>query len=94
MGSLTMDLYELVLELKRLERRLALYEEKYGVLSEDLYRALIAGELARYDELDESRVDFSRWKGLYETWLRRKKAYAAQVREGRIVNALRFQPPY
>lgn len=89
-----MDLYELVLELKRLERRLTLYEEKYGVLSEDFYRALIAGELARYDEFDESRVDFSRWKGIYETWLRRKNAYDAQVRERRIVNALRFQPAY
>ena len=89
-----MDLYELVLELKLLERRLTLYEEKYGVLSEDFYRALVAGELARYDELDESRADFGRWKGIYETWLRRKKAYDARVREGRIVNALRVQPAY
>ncbi len=56
-----MTLYELVLELKLLERRLTLYEEKYGVLSEDFYRALMAGELASYDEFDESRVDFSRW---------------------------------
>jgi hypothetical protein len=89
-----MDLYELVLELKLLERRLTLYEEKYGVLSEDFYRALMAGELARYDEFDESRVDFGRWKGIYETWLRRKKAYDERVREGRIVNALRVQPAY
>lgn len=89
-----MDLYELVLELKLLERRLTLYEEKYGVLSEDFYRALVAGELARYDELDESRVDFSRWKGIYETWLRRKRAYDARVREGSVSNALRFQPAY
>jgi hypothetical protein len=87
-----MKLYELVLELKLLERRLTLYEEKYGVLSEDFYRALMAGELARYDEFDESRADFSRWKGLYETWLRRKHAYDEQMGSDTIVNALRFQP--
>ena len=89
-----MELYELVLELKLLERRLTLYEEKYGVLSEDFHRALMGGELARYDEFDESRIDFSRWKGLYETWLRRKHAYDERVREGTVVNALRFQPAY
>jgi hypothetical protein len=89
-----MELYELVLELKRLERRLTLYEEKYGVLSEDFYRALMAGELSHYDELDESRVDFSRWKGLYETWRRRKTAYDVRVKKGTIVQALRFQPAY
>ena len=32
-----MEIYELVIEMKLLERRLMLYEEKYGVLSEDLY---------------------------------------------------------
>ncbi|HSL82287.1 MAG TPA: hypothetical protein VLF66_05890 [Thermoanaerobaculia bacterium] len=89
-----MELYELVLELKLLERRMTLYEEKYGVLSDDFYRALMAGELARYDEFDESRVDFSRWKGIYETWLRRKKAYDERVRKERVANALRFQPAY
>jgi hypothetical protein len=89
-----MDLYQLVLELKVLERRLTLYEEKYGILSADFYRALTAGELARFDEYDESRVDFSRWKGLYETWLRRKTAYDECVRKETIVKALRFQPAY
>lgn len=89
-----MELYELVLELKLLERRMTLYEEKYGVLSDDFYRALMAGELARYDEFDESRVDLSRWKGIYETWLRRKKAYDEQVRKERVANALRFHPAH
>ena len=89
-----MELYELVLELKLLERRLTLYEEKYGVLSADFHRALMAGELARYDEFDESRVDFSRWKGLHETWLRRKHAYDERMQADTIENALRFQPAY
>ncbi len=30
-----MELHELVLEVKQLERRLMLYEEKYGILSQD-----------------------------------------------------------
>ena len=62
-----MELHELVMEMKVLERRLTLYEEKYGVLSEDFYAALMAGKLARYDDYDETRTDFSRWKGIYET---------------------------
>lgn len=76
-----MELHELVVELKLLERRWTLYEEKYGILSEDFYAALMAGKLARYDEYDETRADFTRWKGIYETWLRRKAAYDAQVKQ-------------
>ena len=68
-----MEIHELIIEMKLLERRLTLYEEKYGVLSEDFYTALTSGELARYDAYDETRADFSRWKGTYETWLRRKR---------------------
>src|SRR5436309_13002432 len=52
----------LVIEMKLLERRLTLYEEKYGILSEDFYAALMSGRLARYDEYDETRADFSRWR--------------------------------
>lgn len=62
-----MEIHELVIEMKLLERRMTLYEEKYGVLSEDFYAALIGGKLANYDAYDETRADFSRWKGIYET---------------------------
>ena len=55
-----MDIYELVLEMKVLERRLTLYEEKYGILSEDFYIALMTGKLARYEAYDETRSDLSR----------------------------------
>lgn len=60
-----MEIHELVVEIKLLERRLALYEEKYGVLSDDFYTALMSGKLADYDAYDETRADFSRWKGIY-----------------------------
>lgn len=86
-----MNVYELVLEMKLLERRLTLYEEKYGVLSEDFYAALIAGELEEYDE---TRTDFSRWKGIYEVWLRRKQAYNQQLEERDLARMMRHQPAY
>jgi hypothetical protein len=89
-----MEVYELVIEMKLLERRLTLYEEKYGVLSEDFYSALMSGNLEEYDTFDETRTDFSRWKGIYETWLRRKRAYAQKVKERDLVTTMRFQPAY
>ena len=89
-----MEIYELVIEMKLLERRLTLYEEKYGILSEDFYAALMSGRLARYDEYDETRADFSRWKGIYETWLRRKAAYSEQMQQRDLAEALRIQPAY
>jgi len=89
-----MEIHELVIEMKLLERRLTLYEEKYGVLSEDFYAALMSGKLAQYDEYDETRADFSRWKGIYETWTRRKQAYTEQLRKRELPDAFRFQPAY
>jgi hypothetical protein len=89
-----MEIHELVIELKLLERRLTLYEEKYGVLSEDFYSALLAGKLEEYDAYDETRADFSRWKGIYETWLRRKQAYSNQIEELDLPTAMRYQPTY
>jgi hypothetical protein len=88
------DIHELVIEMKLLERRLTLYEEKYGVLSADFHAALMGGRLASYDAFDESRTDFSRWKGIYETWLRRKEAYAAQLEVRGVIETLRIQPAY
>jgi hypothetical protein len=89
-----MEIHELVIELKLLERGLTLYEEKYGVLSEDFYSALMAGKLEEYDAYDETRADFSRWKGIYETWLRRKQAYSNQMEERDLATAMRYQPTY
>ena len=89
-----MQIHELVVEMKLLERRMTLFEEKYGVLSADFHAALTSGQLPRYDDFDESRADFSRWKGLYETWLRRKDAYERQLKELSLVQALRTQPAY
>ncbi|MCB0196674.1 MAG: hypothetical protein KDJ65_32275 [Anaerolineae bacterium] len=89
-----MEIHELVIEIKMLERRLAPLEEKYGVLSGDFYAALMAGNLVDYDAFDETRTDFSRWKGVYETWLRRKQAYTEQIKQRSVPETLRFQPAY
>ncbi len=89
-----MELHELVLEMKQLERRLTLYEEKYGILSQDFHDLLQAGRLARYDDFDETRTDFSRWKGIYETWQRRRAAYSKQLQQSDPAAALRVQPAY
>jgi hypothetical protein len=89
-----MEIHELIVEMKLLERRLTLYEEKYGVLSEDFYNALMAGELEQYDAYDETRADFSRWKGIYETWIRRKKAYRTQIKKRKLSENMRVQPAY
>lgn len=89
-----MKIHELVVEMKMLERRLTLYEEKYGILSQNFYDALMSGQLERYDEYNETRADFSRWKGIYETWQRRKQKYDAQIKEQDIVELLRLQPAY
>lgn len=89
-----MEIHELVIEMKLLERRLTLFEEKYGILSEDFYETLTAGKLARYDEYDESRADFSRWKGIYETWKRRKQTYREELGQCNVADAFRLQPAY
>ena len=89
-----MEIHELVIEMKLLERRLTLYEEKYGVLSEDFYAALMAGKLSEYDSFDETRTDFSRWKGIYEILKRRKDAYRKQLDGQEFSKLLRFQPTY
>jgi hypothetical protein len=89
-----MEVHELVIEMKLLERRLTLYEEKYGILSADFYQALMAGKLERYDAYDETRSDFSRWKGIYETWQRRKRQYDVQLQGRDITDSLRVQPVY
>jgi hypothetical protein len=51
-----MELHDLVIEIKLLERRMALYEEKYGISSRDFYNDLMAGKLSRFDELNETRT--------------------------------------
>lgn len=92
--ELEMQLHEIVAEIKQIERRLTLFEEKYGVLSEDFYAAFMSGQLGIFDEYDETRADFSRWKGIYETWKRRRAKYDEQLKGQEVAKAMRLQPAY
>ena len=89
-----MEIHELVIEMKLLERRLAPYEEKYGILSQDFYHAQTSGKLGQFDAYDETRIDFVRWRGIFETWRRRKAAYEAQMESRGVLEAMRLQPAY
>ena len=62
--------------------------KKYGILSADFHAALMSGKFSRYDDYDETRTDFSPWKGIYETWLRRKEAYTDLIKQRDITEAL------
>ena len=55
---------------------------------------LTPDEIADYDAYDESRADFSRWKGIYETLVRRKDAYRKQLEGRELTEVLRVQPAY
>jgi hypothetical protein len=54
----------------------------------------MSGKLADYDAYDETRADFSRWKGIYETWLRRERAYVQKIQQSGVERFLRLQPAY
>ncbi len=58
----------LLQDMHKLETALSPFEERFGVLSEDFYTAIMRGDLEEFDALDEYRMDFVEWLGLYETW--------------------------
>lgn len=62
-------LHTLLKNMKQLETELSQFELKFGVNSQEFYRAMTNGDLEEFDELDDYRMEFVRWLGLYETWL-------------------------
>ena len=69
------SLNELLKDMHRLETELRRFELKYGVKSQDFYEAMMRGDLAEFDALDEYRMDFLEWLALYETWLSLNEKY-------------------
>ena len=69
-----MTLEEILQDIHGLDTRLWELEQKYGLLSEDLYT------LYRLGELEQSR-DLIRWVGYYELRQERQRAYATALRE-------------
>jgi hypothetical protein len=69
-----MTLEEILQDIHGLDTRLRELEERYGLLSDDMYT------LYRLGELEQSQ-DLIRWVGYYEMRKERREAYAAALRE-------------
>ena len=69
-----MTLDEVLQDIHGLDQRLREFEQRYGMLSEDLYT------LYRLGELEQSR-DLIRWVGYYELRQERQRVYEAILRE-------------
>ncbi|MEJ5249739.1 MAG: hypothetical protein WHS90_18340, partial [Caldilinea sp.] len=64
-----MDLQSLIADIHALEQQLLEFERKYGVRSETMYAAYVAGE---EPEDDAWVLDFGEWASVYKLWLRRQ----------------------
>jgi hypothetical protein len=76
MDASTLTLQDLIGDIHALNEDLAMYERKYGVLSETFHEAYQRGE----EPDDESWVlDWADWAGAYKIWLRRHKQYERTI---------------
>jgi len=66
------SLQELIVELHTLDRELARFEEKYGLLSETFFAWYQSGE---EPENPDWVQDFALWAGTYQLKLRRQEKY-------------------
>lgn len=88
-----MELRELVREIHWIEWQLRTFEDRYGVRSEDFYRAMEAGELEDFDDIDDPHFrDFLTWHGLFKAWQYRQIAYSDQLERRSLVEQLRMAP--
>lgn len=70
-----MSLHDLLKDTRQLEAELGRFEVKFGVKSHDFYAAMLRGDLAEFDTLDEYRMAFIEWLALYKTWLSLDEKY-------------------
>lgn len=71
-----MDLRQILADIHALEEELLAFERKYGIRSETLYAAYIAGE---EPENDAWVLDFGEWASVYKTWLDRQAEYRNEI---------------
>jgi hypothetical protein len=82
MSDDTLTLQDIIIDIHAMNEDLAMYERKYGVLSETFYESYRRGE----EPEDESWVlDWADWAGAYKIRLRRQEQY------NRTIQALREQ---
>jgi hypothetical protein len=72
MAEHTMTLQDIIEDIHALTERCAMYERKFGVLSETFYESYLNGE----EPADEDWVlDWAGWAGAYKVLLRRREQY-------------------
>jgi len=71
-----MELQSLLADIHALEQELLQFERRYGVRSETMYAAYVAGE---EPEDDSWVMDFGEWASIYKLWLRRQAEYRNEV---------------
>lgn len=88
-----MELKELVREIHWIEWQLRSLEVRYGVRSEDFFRAMEAGELADFDDIDDPHFrDFLEWHGLCKAWHWRQRVYENTLQRQSLIEQLRTAP--
>lgn len=76
MTTATLTLQDIIADIHALNEDLAMYERKYGVLSDTFYESYGRGE----EPDDESWVlDWADWAGAYKIWLRRREQYTRTI---------------
>jgi hypothetical protein len=88
-----MELQQLVRDIHWIEWQMRTYEDKYGILSRDFYRAIESGQLAEFDGEDVRSQDFLEWHGLYKVWLKREQTYRRLLRRHSIAAQFRQVRP-
>lgn len=82
-----MELRSLLVDIHALEQEMLRFERQYGVRSETMYAAFVAGE---EPEDDEWVLDFGEWASTYKLWLRRQAEYRNEVQQRQLAqNSLR-----
>jgi hypothetical protein len=71
-----MNIRDILTDIHALEVELLQFERKYGIRSETLYAAYIAGEEA---EEHDWVLDFGEWASIYRTWLTRQAEYRNEI---------------
>jgi hypothetical protein len=85
-----MELQQLIREIHWIEWQLRLFEDKYGLLSQDFYEAMESGQLSEFDDGEDPHFhDFLEWHGLYKMWLRQEQAYRELLRQRPLPDQLR-----
>ena len=71
-----MEVRQILADIHALEEELLRFERKYGIRSETLYAAYMAGE---EPEQEEWVLDFGEWASVYRTWLERQAEYRDEI---------------